>query len=165
MSPASNKIALFIDGANLYATAKTLGFDIDYKRLLKEFQSRGTLLRAFYYIAVIQDGAPDKRASLQNNRRCSRSRQTADALAGWWHRQCRRAGCIAVRGPRTTSAPTRRSGSARLNNRAGTAADAQPSTGCGDPSIDPPRSSIAEPSRAQGECRAAPRASPPPGSG
>src|SRR5580693_8200841 len=30
MSPASNKIALFIDGANLYATAKTLGFDIDY---------------------------------------------------------------------------------------------------------------------------------------
>ena len=48
-SPVSNKIALFIDGANLYATAKTLGFDIDYKRLLKEFQSRGTLLRAFYY--------------------------------------------------------------------------------------------------------------------
>jgi Uncharacterized conserved protein len=41
MSPVSNKIALFIDGANLYATAKTLGFDIDYKRLLKEFQSRG----------------------------------------------------------------------------------------------------------------------------
>src|ERR1700674_1508841 len=55
MSPASNKIALFIDGANLYATAKTLGFDIDYKRLLKEFQSRGNLLRALYYTAVIED--------------------------------------------------------------------------------------------------------------
>src|SRR6188508_215134 len=55
MSPASNKIALFIDGANLYATAKTLGFDIDYKRLLKEFQGRGTLLRAFYYAAIIED--------------------------------------------------------------------------------------------------------------
>src|SRR5512141_3256162 len=55
MSPASNKIALFIDGANLYATAKTLGFDIDYKRLLKEFQSLGTLLRAFYYTAIIED--------------------------------------------------------------------------------------------------------------
>src|SRR5580692_7353669 len=55
MSPASDKIALFIDGANLYATAKTLGFDIDYKRLLKEFQSRGTLLRAFYYTAIIED--------------------------------------------------------------------------------------------------------------
>ena len=40
----SNKIALFIDGPNLYATAKALGFDIDFKRLLKEFQSRGTLL-------------------------------------------------------------------------------------------------------------------------
>ena len=56
MSPSSsNKIALFIDGANLYATAKTLGFDIDYKRLLKEFQSRGTLLRAVYYTAIIED--------------------------------------------------------------------------------------------------------------
>jgi uncharacterized LabA/DUF88 family protein len=56
MSPSSSdKIALFIDGANLYATAKTLGFDIDYKRLLKEFQSRGTLLRAFYYTAIIED--------------------------------------------------------------------------------------------------------------
>src|SRR5216683_1110711 len=55
MSSSSNRIALFIDGANLYATAKTLGFDIDYKRLLKEFQSRGTLLRAFYYTAIIED--------------------------------------------------------------------------------------------------------------
>ncbi|MCK1418897.1 NYN domain-containing protein [Bradyrhizobium sp. CW4] len=50
-----NKIALFIDGANFYATAKMLGFDIDYKRLLSEFQSRGTLLRAFYYTAIIED--------------------------------------------------------------------------------------------------------------
>src|SRR5205807_8621491 len=55
MSVSSNDTALFIDGANLYATAKALGFDIDYRRLLKEFQSRGTLLRAFYYTAVIQD--------------------------------------------------------------------------------------------------------------
>src|SRR4051794_34607882 len=55
MSSSTNKIALFIDGANLYATAKTLGFDIDYKRLLKEFQSRGTLLRAFYYTVIIED--------------------------------------------------------------------------------------------------------------
>jgi len=55
MSTSQEKIALFIDGANLYATAKTLGFDIDYKRLLREFQSRGYLLRAFYYTAVIED--------------------------------------------------------------------------------------------------------------
>src|ERR1700731_3445365 len=55
MSSSPNNIALFIDGANLYATAKTLGFDIDYKRLLSEFQSRGTLLRAFYYTAIIED--------------------------------------------------------------------------------------------------------------
>ena len=50
-----NNIALFVDGANLHATAKTLGFDIDYRRLLKEFQSRGTLVRAFYYTAVLED--------------------------------------------------------------------------------------------------------------
>jgi uncharacterized LabA/DUF88 family protein len=50
-----SKIAVFIDGANLYAPAKTPGFDIDYKRLLGEFQTRGTLLRAFYYTAVILD--------------------------------------------------------------------------------------------------------------
>src|SRR5260370_17046545 len=55
MSSTFSKIALFIDGPNLYATAKTIGFDIDYKRLLKEFQSRGALLRAFYYTAIIED--------------------------------------------------------------------------------------------------------------
>jgi len=49
------KIALFIDGANLYATAKSLGFDIDYKRLLLEFQSKGYLLRAYYYTALADD--------------------------------------------------------------------------------------------------------------
>ena len=55
MSSTLSRIALFIDGPNLYATAKTLGFDIDYKRMLKEFQSRGALLRAFYYTVVIED--------------------------------------------------------------------------------------------------------------
>jgi uncharacterized LabA/DUF88 family protein len=52
---STDKIAVFIDGANLHATAKTLGFDIDYKLLLNEFQSRGTLLRAFYYTAIVED--------------------------------------------------------------------------------------------------------------
>ena len=52
---AVERIALFIDGANLYATAKALAFDIDYKRLLKEFQGRGRLVRAFYYTALIED--------------------------------------------------------------------------------------------------------------
>ena len=49
------RIALFIDGANLYAAAKSLGFDIDYRRLLREFGSRGRLVRAFYYTALIED--------------------------------------------------------------------------------------------------------------
>jgi len=54
MSPAA-RTALFIDGANLYATARALGFDIDYRRLLREFQDRGALLRAFYYTAIVED--------------------------------------------------------------------------------------------------------------
>ena len=55
MSSRSDRIALFIDGANLHATARTLGFEIDYKRLLREFEGRGCLLRAFYYTAIIED--------------------------------------------------------------------------------------------------------------
>src|SRR6201999_2063502 len=55
MTASQSRIALFIDGANLYSIAKTIGFDIDYKRLLREFQGRGELLRAFYYTAVVED--------------------------------------------------------------------------------------------------------------
>ena len=49
------RLALFIDGANLYAAAKALGFDIDYKLLRQEFMSRGKMLRAFYYTALLEN--------------------------------------------------------------------------------------------------------------
>ncbi|WP_368184763.1 NYN domain-containing protein [Aestuariibius sp. HNIBRBA575] len=48
------RLALFIDGSNLYAAAKALGFDIDYKLLRQEFARRGKLLRAFYYTALLE---------------------------------------------------------------------------------------------------------------
>jgi uncharacterized LabA/DUF88 family protein len=48
------RLALFIDGANLYAAARALGFDIDYKLLRTEFARRGKLLRAFYYTALLE---------------------------------------------------------------------------------------------------------------
>lgn len=51
----SERIALFIDGANLYATAKALGFDIDYKRMLYMFRSEARLVRALYYTALAED--------------------------------------------------------------------------------------------------------------
>jgi len=51
----TERIALFIDGANLYATAKSLGFDIDYKRLLALFREKGQLVRALYYTALAED--------------------------------------------------------------------------------------------------------------
>ncbi|NUB05764.1 NYN domain-containing protein [Azospirillum sp. Vi22] len=46
---------MFIDGANLYAAARSLGFDIDYKRLRDGFASEGRLVRAFYYTALVED--------------------------------------------------------------------------------------------------------------
>ena len=49
------RVALFIDGSNLYATARALGFDIDYKRLLGLFRERSRLLRAIYYTALLDD--------------------------------------------------------------------------------------------------------------
>ncbi len=49
------KLAVFIDGANLYAAAKNLDFDIDYKRLLSWISSQSRLVRAFYYTALLED--------------------------------------------------------------------------------------------------------------
>jgi uncharacterized LabA/DUF88 family protein len=54
-APHASTLALFIDGANIHATARTLGFDMDYRRLLAEFSSRGTVLRAFYYTTILED--------------------------------------------------------------------------------------------------------------
>ncbi|MBI5163254.1 MAG: NYN domain-containing protein [Magnetospirillum sp.] len=51
----NERIGLFIDGSNLYAAARALGFDIDYKRLLEFFTSKGRLIRSFYYTALIED--------------------------------------------------------------------------------------------------------------
>lgn len=49
------RFAVFIDGANLYQTAKSLGYDIDYRRLLEVFASSGRLLRAYYYTALLDE--------------------------------------------------------------------------------------------------------------
>ena len=51
----NERIALFIDGSNLYAAAKGVGVDIDYKRLLREFGKDCHLIRAFYYTALLDD--------------------------------------------------------------------------------------------------------------
>jgi len=49
------RLALFIDGSNLYAATKALGFDIDYTLLRSEFMRRGKMVRAFYYTALIEN--------------------------------------------------------------------------------------------------------------
>lgn len=52
---SGEKLALFIDGSNLYAASKALGFDIDYKKLRDFFDNKGRIVRAFYYTALIED--------------------------------------------------------------------------------------------------------------
>ena len=51
----NDRVALFIDGSNLYAAARSLGFDIDYKKLLEFFELKSNLVRAFYYTALLED--------------------------------------------------------------------------------------------------------------
>ncbi len=51
----NERIALFIDGSNLYAAAKGLDFDIDYKRLLNFFANQGRMIRAYYFTALLED--------------------------------------------------------------------------------------------------------------
>src|SRR4051812_20684222 len=48
------RIALFIDGANLYAASRALRFDVDYKNLLAHFQQRSHFVRAYYYTALLE---------------------------------------------------------------------------------------------------------------
>ena len=52
---ADERLAVFIDGANLYMTARSLGLEIDYRKLKEYFAERGRLLRAFYYTAIADD--------------------------------------------------------------------------------------------------------------
>ena len=51
----NERIALFIDGANLYSAAKAVNVEIDYRKLLEEFRKRGRLLRAYYYTALVEN--------------------------------------------------------------------------------------------------------------
>ena len=51
----TERVALFIDGANLYAAARALNFDIDYKKLRSFFEKQCQLIRAFYYTALVED--------------------------------------------------------------------------------------------------------------
>ncbi|WP_303719653.1 NYN domain-containing protein [Brevundimonas naejangsanensis] len=49
-----DRIALFIDGANLYSAARALNCDLDFKKLSQRFTGEGRLIRAYYYTAVIE---------------------------------------------------------------------------------------------------------------
>jgi len=50
----TDRIALFIDGANLYSAARGLNLDLDFRKLLESFREKAVLVRAYYYTAVIE---------------------------------------------------------------------------------------------------------------
>ncbi|WP_333591234.1 LabA-like NYN domain-containing protein [Brevundimonas sp.] len=50
----TDRLALFIDGANLYSAAKALNVDLDFRKLLDAFAAKGKLIRAYYYTALIE---------------------------------------------------------------------------------------------------------------
>lgn len=50
----TDRLALFIDGANLYSAAKALNVDLDFRKLLDVFAAKGRLIRAYYYTALIE---------------------------------------------------------------------------------------------------------------
>ena len=51
----NDRTALFIDGANLYATARSLDLELDYKRVRDSFSARTSLIRAYYYTAIVEE--------------------------------------------------------------------------------------------------------------
>ncbi len=58
MFDTREKFALFIDGANLFAASKGLGFDIDYRKLLEAFRKRG------YVVACLLLHGDDRRSGI-----------------------------------------------------------------------------------------------------
>lgn len=62
----NDRVGLFIDGSNLHAAAKALGFDIDYKSLLRFCKNKGRLVRAYYYTALLEDDEKTPIRSLVN---------------------------------------------------------------------------------------------------
>ena len=56
---STEKTAIFIDGANLYKAARSLGFDMDYKNLLNKARAGSQLVRAYYYTAMQEDKDQD----------------------------------------------------------------------------------------------------------
>jgi uncharacterized LabA/DUF88 family protein len=50
----TDRVALFIDGANLYSAAKGLNVDLDFRKLLSSFREKAILVRAYYYTAIVE---------------------------------------------------------------------------------------------------------------
>src|ERR1700712_2527114 len=50
----NERAALFIDGVNLYSASRGLGFDLDYRNLLKYFRKQTNVVQAYYYSALLE---------------------------------------------------------------------------------------------------------------
>lgn len=54
-SREDDRLAVFIDGAHLYATSRNLGFDVDYRKLREFSMKKGRLVRMYYYAAMVEN--------------------------------------------------------------------------------------------------------------
>lgn len=50
-----DRVAVFVDGANLYMTLKALRFEVDFSKLKKHLSRYGKLVRLNYYTAIHTD--------------------------------------------------------------------------------------------------------------
>ena len=50
----TDRLALFIDGANLYSATKALNADLDFKKMVDALGDKANLVRAYYYTAVTE---------------------------------------------------------------------------------------------------------------
>lgn len=52
---ANERVAVFIDGSNLYSTMKRIDYTPDYTKLFELFSSQSNLIRMSYYTAILQE--------------------------------------------------------------------------------------------------------------
>jgi hypothetical protein len=60
------RLGIFIDGADLLAASRALGFCVDFKRLRSLFQQRGKLMRSVFYVALSEDDKGCPRISVSH---------------------------------------------------------------------------------------------------
>src|SRR5205809_694746 len=57
----NGRTAVFIDAANIYFSQKTLGWRVDFKRLLEYFEKESCLVKIYFYSAINPDNIKERK--------------------------------------------------------------------------------------------------------